>query len=146
MFRALSAAAKSEGSRDRNVRALRAIVVVLVFAFAIAVPIIISIHSGNDKPREAPGGVKLTAAEATGRGLFARTCATCHTLGAVNAVGHVGPDLDVLVGSLPQTSRVAYVEAAINSGFAGIGQMPAGLYAGTDETDIAQFVAAVAGK
>jgi hypothetical protein len=36
---------------------------------------------------------------------------------------------------------------AINNGFAaGLGQMPAGLYSGQDATDIAQFVAAVAGR
>jgi mono/diheme cytochrome c family protein len=147
MFRALSDSREQNGSKDGLVRVLRGIAITLVFAFAIAVPIIISIDNGQDKPRSGPDGITLTASEATGRGLFARTCATCHTLATANAVGRVGPDLDVLIPTLPPASREAFVLGAIQSGFAiGKGQMPAGLYAGRDATDIAQFVAAVAGK
>ena len=42
------------------------------------------------------GGIKLTAAEKTGRELFGEHCAVCHTLAAANAVGKVGPNLDML--------------------------------------------------
>lgn len=112
----------------------------LVSAAAIAVAIIIAVHNGRDAPRTGPHGIKLTADEATGRQLFARTCATCHTLAAVNAVGRIGPDLDVLH---PPKTLVLY---ALSHGFSGPGgQMPSGLYTGQDANDIASFVAAVAG-
>jgi mono/diheme cytochrome c family protein len=112
----------------------------LVSAVAIAVAIIISIDNGRDAPRNGPHGIKLTADEASGRQLFARTCATCHTLAAVNAVARIGPDLDVL---RPPKALVLF---ALANGFSGPGgQMPADLYTGTDANDIASFVAAVAG-
>jgi mono/diheme cytochrome c family protein len=112
----------------------------VVSALAIAAAIIVSIHNANDAPRNGPSGIKLTADEGTGRELFARTCATCHTLAAVNAVARIGPDLDVL---RPPKSLVLY---AIKNGFSGPGgQMPSGLYTGQDASDIASFVAAVAG-
>ncbi len=114
-----------------------------VSAVAIAVTIIVSIHNGNDAPRNGPHGVKLTAAESSGRSLFARTCANCHTLAAVNAVGRIGPNLDVLK---PNKLLVLY---AISQGFAGTaaqGQMPAGIYSGRDANEVASFVAAVAGR
>ena len=103
--------------------------------------ILISLHDARVVPEHGPGGVKLTAAEAQGRKLFAATCATCHTLAAAHAVGRIGPNLDVLQ---PSAALVSY---AIQNGFAiGQGQMPADLYSGTDASDIAQFVAAVAGR
>jgi hypothetical protein len=70
---------------------------VVVVAFGIGVPIAVLIANGQDKARVGPGGITLTANEATGRVLFAHTCATCHTLAAAAAVGHVGPDLDILL-------------------------------------------------
>jgi mono/diheme cytochrome c family protein len=113
----------------------------LVSALAIVAAILVSIHNARDAPRNGPHGIKLTADEATGRQLFARTCATCHTLAAVNAVARIGPDLDVL---RPTKGLVLY---ALANGFAGHnGQMPAGLYTGRDANDIASFVAAVAGR
>ena len=42
------------------------------------------------------GGYKLTAGERSGRELFGDHCAVCHTLAAANAVGKVGPNLDML--------------------------------------------------
>jgi mono/diheme cytochrome c family protein len=101
----------------------------------------IAIHDARTVPQHGPAAIKLTAAEVEGRKLFATTCATCHTLGAVHAVGRVGPNLDVLQ---PPAALVLY---AIQNGFAiGLGQMPARLYSGKDASDIAQFVAAVAGR
>jgi mono/diheme cytochrome c family protein len=112
----------------------------VVSALAIAVAIAVSIHNGRDAPRSGPAGIKLTADEATGRELFAKTCATCHTLSAVNAVARIGPDLDVL---RPSKALVLY---ALQNGFSGTGgQMPADLYSGTDANDIASFVSTVAG-
>jgi mono/diheme cytochrome c family protein len=120
---------------------LRRLVVVVVFAFGIAVPIIVATDNARDKSKEGPAGITLSSAEAQGRGLFAKSCSTCHTLAAVRAVGRIGPDLDVL---RPPTSLVLN---AIQFGRArGAGQMPADIYTGQDAKDVAQFVAAVAGQ
>jgi len=92
--------------------------------------------------------VHLTKNEQAGRELFAHTCAVCHTLAAVKAVGRVGPNLDVRVGEEISTAegRKALVLNAIQEGRArGLGQMPALLYQGKEATEVAEFVAAVAG-
>jgi mono/diheme cytochrome c family protein len=135
--------------RRRDKRAMLGAIglLTLVSAAAIAVAIIVSVHNGRDAPRNGPHGIHLTADEATGRELFARVCGNCHTLAAVNAVGRIGPNLDVLIGGIPKTARYAVVAGAIESGFAGPGgQMPAGIYQGQEAADVAHFVAAVAGK
>jgi mono/diheme cytochrome c family protein len=88
----------------------------------------------------APAGVHLNASETRGRTLFARACATCHTLHAANAVGRVGPNLDVL-----RPPKALILDAIANGRARGMGQMPAGLYQGRDAEDVANFVAAVAG-
>jgi len=120
---------------------LRAFVIVLAAGLGLAVPIAVAVANGQDKARVGPAGITLTRNEAEGRVLFARTCAFCHTLAAAAAVGHIGPNLDIL---LP---NAALVEYAIQHGFArGNGQMPAGIYSGQQATDVAQFVAAVAGR
>jgi mono/diheme cytochrome c family protein len=141
MFRAVAADTDTERASERRGMLGAIALLTVVSALAIFAAIYFSIRNGQDAPRNGPGGVHLTADEATGRGFFAHTCATCHTLAAVNAVGRIGPDLDVLK---PQRALVLY---AIQHGFAGPGgQMPAGLYTGKDASDIASFVAAVAGR
>jgi len=134
IFRAVT----PEGKLGRYIR--RALIV-LVFAFAIAAPIVVSVDNAQDQPSAGPDAVKLTAAETVGRELFAKSCSTCHTLAAVNAVARIGPDLDVV------RPPSALVLAAIAGGYAGPGgQMPVGIYSGQDADDVAQFVAAVAGR
>ncbi|MGD0196903.1 MAG: cytochrome c [Solirubrobacteraceae bacterium] len=131
----------SEGAHERRSMAATLVLLAVVVAAAIAGGIIVSLHNARDAPRNGPGGVKLTADEAQGRALFAQTCATCHTLAAVHAVGAIGPNLDVV------RPAEAFVLYAIQNGFAeGSGQMPAGIYSGQEATDVAQFVAAVAGR
>jgi mono/diheme cytochrome c family protein len=120
---------------------VRVLVLVLAVCIGLGVPIAVAVANGQDKARVGPAGITLTTNEAEGRLLFARTCAFCHTLAAAAAYGHIGPNLDVL---LPNTALVEY---AIQNGFArGNGQMPAGIYSGQQATDVAQFVAAVAGR
>lgn len=119
---------------------LRLLGLATVLAFGLAVPIAVGVANGHDKARVGPAGITLTKSEAVGRELFARTCATCHTLAAASAVGHVGPNLDIL---MPNESLVLF---SIKHGFAmGRGQMPANIYTGQDARDVAAFVAAVAG-
>jgi mono/diheme cytochrome c family protein len=117
----------------------------VVFAFGLAVPIAVAIANGQDKASQGPAGLTLTKQETVGRELFARSCATCHTLHAAAAVGHVGPDLDLdpqVVGG-----QSAFVLNAIVAGRArGNGDMPAGIYTGQQAKDVAAFVVAVAGR
>jgi cytochrome c551 len=128
-------------AESRLARQVRAAAVALIVAFGLGAPIAVAVANGQDKARVGPAGMTLTKNEATGRELFARTCATCHTLAAAAAVGHVGPNLDIL---LPNEALVAY---AIQNGYSqGLGQMPAQIYTGQDARDVAQFVAAVAGR
>src|SRR5258707_737379 len=122
--------------------------VVVLFAFGLAVPAIVLAFNADHGDNVASGGVQLNAKEQTGRELFAKTCAVCHTLSATKSVGAVGPDLDIRVGADISTAagRKALVLSAIQEGRArGLGQMPALLYQGKEAEDVAKFVAAVAG-
>jgi len=128
-------------AEGRIAKRLRVVIIATVAAGGLAVPIAVAVANGQDKARVGPAGITLTPNEAQGRELFARTCATCHTLAAATAVGHVGPNLDVL---LPNKALVLF---AIKNGFArGNGQMPAAIYTGQQANDVAEFVAAVAGR
>ena len=57
--------------------------------------------------------------------MFAKYCATCHTLAASNAVGKVGPNLDML-----HPPKGLILDAIKNGRARGQGQMPAGLVDG----------------
>jgi mono/diheme cytochrome c family protein len=124
---------------------LRLGAIAAVFAFGLAVPIAVAVANGQDKGRQGPAGITLTSSQAAGRVLFAHACATCHTLAAAAAVGHVGPDLDLdaqVVGG-----PASFVLDAILQGRArGNGDMPAGIYTGQQAKDVAAFVVAVAGR
>jgi mono/diheme cytochrome c family protein len=76
-----------------------------------------------------------------GKTLFRSTCASCHTLAAVNARGVTGPDLD-RIGAITR----ARVLSAIKIGGTGQGRMPSGLLQGQNAEDVAAFLQAVAGK
>ena len=124
------------------------VVVAVVFAFGLIVPALVLAFNGANKASVAVGGIHLNAEQQHGRVLFSESCAVCHTLAASNSEGHVGPNLDVRLGSqIPtEAGRKALVLSAIAEGRArGLGQMPALLYQGKDAESIADFVAAVAG-
>ena len=94
------------------------------------------------------GGVKLTAEEQKGRELFAHSCAVCHTLAAVNAVGRTGPNLDVRVGEDITTAagRKALVLNAIpKAAPAASGRCPPCSTRARKRKRSPSFVAAVAG-
>ena len=83
-----------------------------------------------------------------GRELFSHACNLCHTLAASNAVGRIGPNLDVLIPEVSSTTagRKAFILSAILEGRArGNGQMPALLFQGKEAEDVANYVATVAG-
>lgn len=121
--------------------AIGAVIVVV----GLGLPALVLATNGNDHASKGPSGVDLNSAQTRGRELFAKNCATCHTLAASNAVGRVGPNLDDLVVGVQ--NKQAFILDAIAMGRAnGRGQMPAGLLLGEDAKDVAEYVAAVAGR
>lgn len=123
----------------RGRTAVAGIVAGVALVFGVGIPA--AVLAGNsDRNKDAPGGVRLSSDQAHGRQLFARNCATCHTLNAANAQGKVGPNLDQL------RPPKGLVLNAIEQGRArGQGQMPPLLLTGKDARDVAAFVSAVAG-
>lgn len=122
-------------------RTALAVTGVITVLFGIAIPTVVIAANDNHQSNQAPGGVKLSSLQQHGRQVFAKNCSTCHTLAAANAVGKVGPDLDVL------RPPKALIANAIKLGRAqGKGQMPAELVDGEDATAVAAFVEATAGR
>jgi mono/diheme cytochrome c family protein len=142
---AFSGRASVRYRRDAPTRAGRRfvalVVAIVVVGLGLAVPLAIGVVNGNDHAKNAPGGVDLSASQAAGRSVFAKYCATCHTLKASNAVGRVGPNLDVL-----HPPKGLVLDAIAKGRARGQGQMPAGLVDGEDAQDVAAYVAAAAGR
>jgi mono/diheme cytochrome c family protein len=125
---------------------------VIYLGFGIAIPLLFLI--GNHANANAQvGGYRLSPAMKAGRELFAAHCGVCHTLAGANAVGKVGPNLDVIK---PSESLVLHT---INNGCLqspppgdaaqsclGEGNMPSNIVQGQQATDVAKFVAQVAGR
>ena len=137
----------SAGARYRREAPTRAgrrfvaiIVTLVVVLLGVAVPLAIGVVNSNDHAKSAPGGVELTASEEAGRAVFAKYCSTCHTLEASNAVGKVGPNLDVL-----HPPKGLILDAIAKGRARGQGQMPAGLIDGSDAQNVAAYIAATAG-
>ncbi|HEY1538912.1 MAG TPA: c-type cytochrome [Solirubrobacteraceae bacterium] len=126
-----------EVGRRRPLRASEFGLAALVALVGIVVPILVMT---NGDASAGPSGTKLTKTEEQGRVLFSQKCATCHTLADANAVGKVGPDLDVLQPPLALTLN------AIKLGRAGQGQMPAELLEAGDARKVATYLADVAGR
>jgi mono/diheme cytochrome c family protein len=135
--------------------ARRSLVILLVIAyvgFGIVIPLGFLI--GNHANANAQvGGLPLTAAEKQGRQLFGQHCAVCHTLAAANAVGKVGPNLDVIKPSeslVLHTIRFGCLQSPppgdSSMSCLGFGNMPASIAQGQQAQDIAAFVARVAGN
>jgi mono/diheme cytochrome c family protein len=125
--------------------------VVTAVVFGVGLPLLML--TGNHHNASAQvGGIKLTANEKSGRELFGEHCGVCHTLAGANAVGKVGPNLDILKpaksvvintinnGCLPNPPKGS------NEGCLGQGVMPAAVVQGQDAQNVAAFVAKVAGN
>jgi mono/diheme cytochrome c family protein len=126
---------------SRRGRTLLAVAVaVVVVGLGVAVPLAVGLVNGDNHAKSAPGGVDLSASQAAGRTIFAKYCATCHTLKASNAVGRVGPNLDNL-----HPNKALILDAIAKGRARGAGQMPAGLVDGQDAQDVAAYVSGVAG-
>ncbi len=142
-------------TRGRIGRAAMNSMFVFVFVgFGVVAPI--AILTGNHANASAQvGGLKLSRAEKTGRQLFGEHCGVCHTLAAANAIGKVGPNLDQIQPSeslVLKTISNGCLQNAPTSGpnsdeaCLGFGTMPSGILQGSDATDVAAFVARVAGR
>jgi mono/diheme cytochrome c family protein len=143
-------------SRDRRPSrgANRLVGVMFTFValgFGIALPL--ALLAGNHSRANAQvGGMKLTAAERDGRTLFGEHCGVCHTLAAANANGKVGPNLDMLKPSESVVLHTLAYGCLPNAGTSsdeaclGQGVMPAQVVTGINATDVAKFVAKVAGN
>jgi mono/diheme cytochrome c family protein len=141
-----------QGQSYRSRRVATITFVVIYVGFGIAMPLAF-LHGNNANASGQIGGIKLTAAEKQGRELFGAHCAVCHTLAAANANGKVGPNLDQLK---PPVSLVEHTiangclqkPAATNAPTACLGQgvMPSQILQGKEATEVAQFVAKVAGN
>jgi len=145
---------RAPGWRSR--RALGWTMAVIYIAFGVAIPVLIQL--GNRANANAllglgqPDSADLRVGVGAVAELFGQHCALCHTLAAANAAGKVGPNLDViqpteqlvlhtiLYGCL-QNPPSGSQEACL-----GEGTMPADVLQGVDATDVAQFVAKVAGN
>jgi mono/diheme cytochrome c family protein len=125
-------------SRRGTKRVGLAVGIVTVF-FGVAVPGLTFALSGDGS--DGPAGVELNAVQTEGRELYAENCASCHTLSASNAVGRVGPNLDVLRPNPDLT-----LDAIANGRARGAGQMPAGLLQGQRARAVAQYIELVAGR
>ncbi|MDQ3769318.1 MAG: cytochrome c [Actinomycetota bacterium] len=115
-----------------------AVGVVVVF-FGVAVPGLTFALSGDQS--DGPAGLELNAVQTEGRELYAENCATCHTLSVSNAVGRVGPNLDVLRPNVELT-----LDAIANGRARGAGQMPADLVQGEQALAVAEYIDLVAGR
>ena len=83
----------------------------------------------------------LSKEEDRGKVLFKQQCSSCHSLAAVNARGVTGPNLDE-IGNV----TAKRIENAIRVGGTGQGRMPERLLEGKEATEVAKYVAKVAGK
>jgi cytochrome c6 len=146
---------RSDRTSDADGRGSNTIVAVLfvfvTIGLGIALPLVI-LHGNHANASDQVGGVKLSADAKSGRSLFGQHCAVCHTLAAANAIGKVGPNLDLLKppaaevlhtienGCLPNANVSDQNEACL-----GQGVMPAQVVTGRDARDVATFVAQAAG-
>lgn len=138
---------QSPGSR----RTFSLAFVLIYVGFGLALPAVLL--TGNHSHANAQvGAVRLTAAEKTGRELFGQHCGFCHTLAATNSIGKIGPDLDTLQPAQSLVLHTIQNGCLQNppSGSAqtclGYGTMPSDVLQGRQATEVAKFVAAVAGK
>jgi mono/diheme cytochrome c family protein len=131
-----------EAYLTRGGRLFKASIVVLYIAFGLAVPALVL--ANKDEEAGGVGALRsqdMTASEQRGKDLFRQTCASCHSLAAVNARGVTGPSLDQIGEVTPER-----IVNAIENGGTGQNLMPAGLLEGEEAQDVAEYVSKVAGS
>jgi cytochrome c553 len=131
-----------EAYLTRGSRLFKITIVAIYVGFGLVVPSLVLANK-----EEEAGGVgalrseAMTASEERGKAIFKQTCASCHSLAAVNARGVTGPSLDQIGEVTPER-----ILNAIKNGGTGQGLMPAGLLEGQEAQDVANYVAKVAGS
>jgi mono/diheme cytochrome c family protein len=125
--------------------------IVVYIGFGVVLPLVL-LTGNHSKANAQVGGVKLNAAEKSGRELFGQRCGVCHTLSAASSIGKVGPNLDQLQPSeslVLHTIQYGCLQNAPTGSqetCLGQGTMPAAIFQGKQEQQVAAFVARVAGK
>jgi cytochrome c551 len=117
-------------------------ILVIYLGIGVGVPVVIA----AERPVAQGATSRLETKDSSsslqsGKALFRNTCASCHTLAAINARGVTGPDLDRIGKMTP-----ARVLNAIKIGGTGQGRMPSGLLQGKFAQEVADYVSAVAGN
>lgn len=111
------------------------LVVIVVAIAAIAI---------KDEGSASSTEVAVGEVDEPAKELFITNCGSCHTLAAAGTDGVVGPNLDKLLGAGTPEANEPRVLEAIENGVSG--RMPAGILAGAQAEDVAQFVAENAGR
>jgi cytochrome c553 len=133
--------AAREAYLTRGGRLFKIVIPILYVGLGIVVPALVLIGSSETAGGAGPLQDKsLSASQLRGKVLFRQTCASCHTLAAVDARGVTGPNLDQLGEVKP-----GRVLSAIKIGGTGQKRMPSGLLQGSDARDVAAYVSKVAG-
>ena len=130
---------------DSESRAGRRLVVAFTVAvaalFGVGIPVAVGLLNGEQQTKQAQSGIELTDDQKQGRLLFGRSCSQCHTLKSANAIATVGPSLDAL-----RPKKELVVDAIEKGRARGQGNMPALLFEGRQARQVADFVAATAGR
>ena len=123
-------------------RFFRIAIPIIYIGLGIAVPAVVIANAGQGRGGTPQlSGKSDTGDIGHGKTIFRQTCASCHSLAAVNARGVTGPNLDNIGQVTPQR-----VMNAIRIGGTGQGRMPQNLLQGKDAQDVAKFVSSVAGR
>lgn len=127
----------------------------LLFVLAVVIPWLAFRGSGDANT----GAQKVSAHLKTGQALFETNCGTCHTLYAAGTDGNYGPNLDELLaptgaaepGAAGEKTRKGIEERVLNATKNGVdsntpGRMPAAILNESQQKEVAEFVASVAGS
>jgi mono/diheme cytochrome c family protein len=117
-----------------------AIFVVIAIIFAVVIPYFAITGEGTKGSTE----VKVASTDESAKSLFQTNCGSCHTLARAGTDGVVGPNLDELLGQGTPEGNEPRVLAAIEDGING--RMPAGILAGAQAEEVAEFVARQSGQ
>jgi cytochrome c553 len=134
-----------EAYLTRGGRLFRVVIPVIYIAAGITIPAVVIADreegsGGSEKHGRIAGSNELES----GKELFRSTCASCHTLDAVQAHGVTGPDLDE-IAPLEYVRVYCAIYFGGTAAKANTGRMPANLLQGSDQEEVAAFVSQAAG-
>jgi mono/diheme cytochrome c family protein len=125
---------------------------IVVLVLAAVIPWLVFRADGD----AARGREQVSANLEQGQTLFETNCGTCHTLYAAGTDGNFGPDLDELLAGAGTTTDKQTIEGlesrVLNAIHEGVdrtstpGRMPPGILSGEQAEEVAEFVAATAGR